>query len=302
MISVIITAYKEPKTVGKAIYAFINSGVKEDYEVIGIAPDEETSQVIKQYSKLNSSVKYLKDPGKGKMFALHIAFKKARGDIFVLTDGDTICDPEAFARVLEPFNDPRVGCVAGRPISANNRANMLGYWSHLLVYAAHKKRFSCAKRGEYFTCSGYLFAFRNNVIDSFPLDVPEDAFIPFKFMEQGYRLAYAPGAKVYVKYPTVFKEWIEQKRRIAKAYQNYKSLKASKKLPMMKSFGKEFFEGPIIALSFPRSLSEFYWTILLFPARLYMWALTFWDVYVTKSKHKDGWKRIESTKLLSFDY
>ncbi len=296
MISVIITAYREPKTVGKAIYAFINSGVKEDYEVIGIAPDDETAQVIKQYSKLNSSVKYMKDPGKGKMFALHLAFKKARGDILVLTDGDLICDPEAFARILEPFNDPRVGCVTGQPVSANSRRNMLGYWSHLLVYAAHKKRLSCAKKGKYFTCSGYLFAFRNNVIDSFPLDVPEDAFIPFRFMEEGYRLAYAPLAKVYVKYPTAFNEWIEQKRRIAKAYENYKCLDSNNKLPMMKSFSKECLEGPMIALSFPRSLREIYWTLLLFPARLYMWMLAFWDTQIINSKHKDGWKRIESTK------
>lgn len=293
MISVIITAYKEPKTVGKAIYAFLNSDLKGDYELIGVAPDKETSDVINQYSKINSSVRYLKDPGKGKMLALHKAFKEAKGEILVLTDGDVICDTSALSNILKPLNDPKVGCVAGAPVSADNRRNIYGYWSHLLTYAAHKKRASCARRKEYLTCSGYLFAFRNNVVKDFPFDVPEDAFIPYMFMKKGYEIAYAPQAKVYVKYPNNLKEWVEQKRRISKAYENYKHLG---NLPMMKSFGKELVEGPLIALSFPRSIKELYWTLLLFPARLYMWLLTFWDTRVANNKHTDGWKRIESTK------
>ncbi len=293
MISVIITAYKEPKTIGKALYAFLNSGVEEKFEVIATAPDEETAVVIKEYSKNYPNVVYLKDPGKGKMFALHLAFKKAKGEILVLTDGDVICDADAFARILEPFTEKRIGCVTGRPVSANRRDDMFGFWSHLLTYAAHKKRLSCAKSRSYFTCSGYLFAFRNNVIESFPLDVPEDAYIPYKFMSSGYRIAYAHMAKVYITYPKNFREWLEQKRRIAKAYENYKQLGD---LPMMKSFSKELIEGPLIALSFPESIKELYWTFLLFPARLYMWALTFWDSKIIKVKHTDGWKRVESTK------
>lgn len=293
MISIILTAYKEPKTIGKAIYAFLNSDVKEKYEIIGVAPDEETSKVIKQYSKLNSSVRYLKDPGKGKMFALHLAFKKAKGDILVLSDGDVLCEHDALAFMLEPFNDGAIGCVAGRPVSADDKKTMLGFWGHLLTYAAHRKRLSCAKKNGYLTCSGYLFAFRNNTVEKFPLDVPEDAYIPYKFMELGYRVAYAPMAKVYVKYPANFDEWVEQKRRIAKAYENYKKLG---KLPMMKSFTSELLEGPLIAWSYPRSLKEFYWALLLFPARLYMWFLTFWDSNVKKNMHTDGWKRVETTK------
>lgn len=293
MISVIVTAYKEPKTIGKALYSFLNSGVKKGFEVIATAPDEETAAVIKEYAKHYPCVQYLKDPGKGKMFALHMAFKKAKGRILVLTDGDVICDTNAFQKILEPFEESRVGCVAGRPVSANSRREMFGFWSHLLTYAAHSKRLSCAKSKEYFTCSGYLFAFRNNVIDSFPLDVPEDAYIPYMFMKQGYRVAYAPGALVYVKYPDGFNEWVEQKRRIAKAYENYKLLGD---MPMMKSFSKELLEGPLIALSFPESLKESYWTLMLFPARLYMWVLAFWDTSVMNRKHSDGWKRVESTK------
>lgn len=292
MISIIITAYKEPKTIGKAIYSFLNQA-REDCEIIGVAPDEETSKVIKQYSKLDSKVKYLKDPGKGKMFALHLAFKKAKGDILVLTDGDVVCGSDALRYMLEPFGDPNIGCVAGQPVSTNSRGNTFGFWSHLLTYAAHVKRLRCAKKHRYITCSGYLFAFRNGVIENFPLDVPEDAYIPFKFMQMGYKVAYASLAKVYVKYPTDFKEWVEQKRRIAKAYENYKKLGD---LPMMKSFTKEVIEGPLIALSFPENLRELYWTFLLFPARFYMWGLTFWDSYVLKQKHTDGWKRVESTK------
>ncbi len=293
MISVIVTACKEPKTIGKALYSFLNSCVEEEFEIIATAPDEETAAVVREYAKHYPRVRYLKDPGKGKMHALHLAFREAKGGILVLTDGDVACDTNAFQRIIEPFKEPEVGCVSGRPVPANSRGSMFGFWSHLLTHAAHMKRLGCAKNREYLTCSGYLFAFRNKVIDSFPLDVPEDAYIPYRFMKLGYRVAYAPRALVYVTYPDNIRDWLEQKRRIAKAYENYKLLGD---MPMMKSFSKELLEGPLIALSFPRSLREFYWALMLFPARLYMWSLTFWDISVMGRKHSDGWNRVESTK------
>jgi cellulose synthase/poly-beta-1,6-N-acetylglucosamine synthase-like glycosyltransferase len=298
MISIIITAYKEQETIGKAIESFLNQDIKEEYELIVSCPDEETAQVVRKYSENDNRVKRFKDPGQGKMLALNMLFKEAKGEIMIFTDGDVFVSENSVGAIAKAFEDQKVGCVSGRPVSINPKDDMLGYWSHLLTDAgAHQTRLEKSKQGEYFTCSGYLFAFRNGIVEEFPRDVPEDAYIPYLFMKRGYKLSYVPEAEVYVKYPTTFTEWMEQKRRIAKAYVNYKQIRIDgEPLPLMKSFLKEALEGPVKALRYPKSFKEMFWTIMLFKARLYMWMLTYYDTKIAKKQHTDAWKVVRTTK------
>ena len=58
MITVIITAYKEERTVGKAIQAFLNQDYPEEIEILVACPDKETKAVIDQYTKKHK--KFLK--------------------------------------------------------------------------------------------------------------------------------------------------------------------------------------------------------------------------------------------------
>ena len=51
MISIIITSYKEPKTIGKAIESILLNKIKEKYEVIVVCGDKETFNIAKKYSK-----------------------------------------------------------------------------------------------------------------------------------------------------------------------------------------------------------------------------------------------------------
>ena len=301
MISIIITSYKEPLTIGKAIESFLNQNIKEKYEIIVSCPDKETSDVVSKYSKKFKQVKHFKDPGKGKMLALNILFQKiTKSYLLILTDGDVYVSNNSVQEILNAFNDKSLGCITGRPISLNSRNNIFGYWSHLLLEGAHRARLKRDMKNEYFTCSGYLFAFRNGVVKEFQKDIPEDAIIPFIFMTEGYKLKYLPKAEVYIKYPDNFKDWIEQKKRVSKAYLNLAKLEyKGKKVPKMKSFLHEVLEGTFIALSYPRNLREILFTLLIFPARLYMWYLVFYEAKIKKQQHKDAWKSIDSTKALN---
>lgn len=298
MISIIITSYKEPLTIGRAIESFLEQDIKEKYEIVVSCPDKETGDVVKKYSKKYKQVKHFKDDGKGKMNALNILFKKIKkSDILILTDGDVFVSENSFNEIINAFKDSSIGCITGRPFPINSRENMFGYWAHLLLYGAHKARLKRDNKGEYFTCSGYLFAFRNNIVKEIPTNTPEDAIIPFIFLNKGYKIKYLPNTLVYVKYPDNFNEWIEQKKRVGKAYVNLEKIEIDgKKVPKMKSFLNEALEGTFIALTYPRNLKEFFYTLLLFPARLYMWTKVFYEAKLKKQLHKDKWKVVESTK------
>lgn len=288
MISIILTSYKEPGTIGTAIEAILNNKTKEKHEIIVAAPDKETANEIKKYKK----VKYFKDKGKGKSNALNQLFKKAKGDILILTDGDVFISKNSIKEITKVFKDKKVSCITGRPMAINDKNSMLGYFSHLLLDAgAHEIRKTLSDRDKFLECSGYLFAFRNE-IKEIPTDVAEDSYIPYVFWKKGHKIKYVPEAKVYVKYPNKIKDFIKQRVRTAKSHEK---LDRYKDFPKVKSFWNEIRLGIFKALSYPKTIKEFIWTLLLFPIRLYIWIL-FFISRIKKKHYTDAWERVESTK------
>lgn len=351
MLFIIITTYKEPKTLKKSLDIILNEIKKISkqlthhrlaqgslplggYEILVIGPDKETEKVVKKYNKTLQQVqginlKYLKDQGKGKPAALNLAFKNLSNridpgflsrstidDILILTDGDVWPSEGFLKKLLESFNKANgvssetqikggkksVGAVTGRPISISSRNTIFGFWSHLLTDAAHQRRLKLSRAEKYLDCSGYLYAIRRLPITNYQLPITllsEDNYISQLIWQNGYKIDYAPEAKVYVKYPDNFKDWILQKRRSTGGYKQNLKLKIQNskvKKGEMRNFFKEVFHGTFFALTYPKNLREFWWTILLFWARLYLWFLIFWDHKILRKKFGQSWGRVESTK------
>lgn len=294
MISVIITAFKEPKTIGKAIEQVVANNLW-DYEIIVCAPDEETLNVAREYSKNNPKIRTLVDPGKWKPTALNLVFGEAKWEILVLSDWDVYVNDDAVTKLIEPFKDKSVWIVTWRPMPTNSRDNMLWYWAHLLTETwAHRIRTELQEQGRFISCSGYLMAIRAWIIDKIPENaLSDDAVISNLVYNSWYKTAYAPEAIVNVKFPTSFNDWIKQKKRSAGWYNQMKTIIDSK--DEMRSFTKE--SSKIMrALTYPKNFLEFIWTILLVLARLYLWLLIFIDINILKKDFKKVWVRIESTK------
>lgn len=294
MLTIIITAYREERTLGRAIEAFLAQELGLDWELLVVCPDEPTAAVATQYAAQTPRVRVLRDEGEGKPAALNLALSAAQGEIVVLSDGDVYVGPGSVGALLEAFTDPQVGIVSGRPISVSPRETMLGYWSHLLVDAgAHQQRLRRAGDGEFLECSGYLYAFRRSLVQPIPEDsLAEDGLISHRVWEQGYLTAYAPEALVYVKYPTSYRDWITQKIRSMGGYaQQY--VKASRG---MRSLRRETLDGVQAAIRYARNAQELWWTVLLFVARAYVWLRVWWDVKLRKRPFSALWQRVNSTK------
>lgn len=296
MISIIITAYKEPKTIAKTIGIFLKQKISEPYELIGVAPDEETAEVIRSYSRKNKHVKYLKDPHKGKPAALNLAFKKAKGDILVLTDGDVYSSSNSLSELLKPFTDKKIGAVAGRPVSISPKDTMLGYWSHVLTNVAHELRLKSAKENSFMHCTGYLYAIRAGLVSKIPENtLIDDGYVSHKIFDLGYQIGYAPKAEVYVKYPSNFSDWVKQKKRSAGGYNQLKEFGIKDK--ERRSFLWESL-GFWRVLRQSSNLVELIWSLNLLVSRVYLWAIIYRDVNMNRNKlfGRHGWERIESTK------
>ena len=287
MISMIITSFKEPN-LERAIKSILAQRINYKHEIIVVAPDKDAQNLAKKYK-----AKYFKDHGLGKSYAVNLLLKKLKSEILIFTDGDVYLGYNSINEILGLFKDKKFGVVSGRVISENKKDNMLGYWSHLLFYGAHKIRKKLFNEGNFLECSGYLFAFRN-LIKEFPLDVAEDTIIPYILYLKNYKIGYAEKALVYVKNPNNFRDWIKQRKRTAKAHETL--LNYYPNFPRVKSFKNEILFGTLWALDYPKTIKEIFWTALLFFARFYMWVLVLTESKLLNKKYKDAWEKIESTK------
>ncbi len=299
MLSILITAFREATTVGQAIESFLSQLPQDvcdpqDAEILVVAPDPETIVVVDDFATRYPAVRHVADPQRGKPTAINTGLKAARGDIVVLSDGDVVVAEDALAPLLALFQDPQVGAASGHPVSTNPRETLLGYWSHLLVEGVHQMRLARDQAGQFLFCSGYLFAFRRELVERVPQDaLAEDAVISHTIARQGYRIRYADQALVCVKYPTTYRDWLRQKVRSAGGHaQDY----VRKSPERMRSAWLEIVNGAWLALSYPRNAREFIWTLLLFAARLHLWLLVFVNVRLLRRPLKALWRRVETTK------
>lgn len=235
--------------------------------------------------------------GSGKNKMINLLLPKLKGNIFIFMDGNKFLEKDAIKKITEPFEDPRIGCAGGRPISMNNKETMFGFWASVLTNAAHKLREKRFHEGKFVEQTANLLAVRKGIINEIPNDVAEDSIIPYMIIQKGYKNVYVGDARVLVTYPRNFKDWIKQKVRGAKAHEGFNKYVSSKGIKQ-KSFLNEVIYGTIFIFSSFKTVREFYWTLLLYPARLYVWIKAFYEIKIKKNPYNPDWSRSESTKIL----
>ena len=194
-----------------------------------------------------------------------------------------------------PFRNPKIGAVSGHPIPVNSRYNLFGYWAHLLTeQGAHQTRQLYQRQDRPIDCSGYFYAIRS-IIKQIPEDVlSDDAVISQIITQRGYQIDYAPKSIVYVRYPNNFSDWLLQKTRSAGGYEQLK--KYFSQGSQMRGFKEVLFWGLFKIWKYPQNLKEFFWTILLCFARIYLWLNILWKLKIKRYSLSQLWKRVESTK------
>lgn len=298
MISIIITAWEEPKEVKECLRRFTSQkNLKEKYEILAIAPDKPTEKEILIYAKKNpNKIKFIRQPrGKGKNEMLNLLMKKARGDILIFADGDVFVNDIAVSEIVKSYANPNIGACTGRILPKNSRKTLFGYWAHLLTYGAHKIRKERDNRKEFLECSGYLYSIKKGLIDKIPLDVAEDSIMPLMIWKKNYRISYADKAIGYVLYPENFSKWISQKVRTAKSHELLDKY-GGKKI-RMKTFKNELLKGLSWSFVYPQTIKEFFFTIFLMAARLEAWRKFFIDTKIKKKHYGERWEKIHPKQI-----
>src|SRR4051812_14455187 len=134
-ISLILAAYNEEKVIEEKIRnCFELEFPREDLEIL-IGSDGSTDRTEAIAAQYAPDIKLFAFPDRaGKSAVLNQLVPRARGDILVFCDANTMLLKNALQKLLAPFDDPKVGCVCGRLIlhDAGNSALGIGesiYWN-----------------------------------------------------------------------------------------------------------------------------------------------------------------------------
>ena len=294
MLHIIITSYKDSGII-RAVRSFLEQDIKEKYKIIIADPFQEVEQILKKQFPnefKSGKTEFFLDSGEGKSYALNLILEKIylknTDDIIILTDGDVFVSRNSVSEILKQFQDKSVGCVTGKPVPLNSRKNMFGYFSHLAFAGIDEVRKKLSKEGKFLECSGYLFAFRNGILQGFPLETSEDSIIPFLFWKRNYKIKYVLEAEVFVHAPSTWKSYKHQKIRNIKGHENLNKL--VKNIPRTKSFFNEIKHGTLFALKYPKNLKEYFFTFTLFLARFYIYFKAFYDIKIKKQSYKDAFR------------
>ncbi len=114
LISVVIPAYNEEKTIGRTLQSLVIQKTNQKFEVIVVdnASTDKTPEIVQKYKdKLNLTLIQEKRKGRGQ--ARFTGFRTAKGDILLSTDADTILPLDWIDKMTTPFKNPKIAAVTG---------------------------------------------------------------------------------------------------------------------------------------------------------------------------------------------
>lgn len=154
---------------------------------------------------------------RGKTAALNHGLSTVKDELIVMTDANTMLNPEAIHEIVRCFMDPQVACVAGeKRVAARHEGQAAAegeglYWK----YESTLKRLD----GEFYSAmgaAGELCAIRRSLYEPMPENALLDDFVmSLRMVDKGYRIAYTSDAYAMEYGSADLTEESKRKRRIA---------------------------------------------------------------------------------------
>ncbi len=169
-LSVIIPAYNE----GAMVLQAIESAAHADYPpgrleilVIDDGSKDDTWRYIRQaaqrYPGLVTAMRQREN--RGKREALALGFTRARGEILVTIDSDSVIERGALLAIAGPFRDPRVGAVAGKVAVYNRALGLIPRMLHVrFIISFDMRRAAESVYRNVYCCPGALTALRADAV------------------------------------------------------------------------------------------------------------------------------------------
>lgn len=221
-VSLVVAAYNEASCISeKVANSLALDYPKERFELL-IGSDGSTDGTDGLVSATRDErVRLSAAPRAGKTSVLNRCIPVAKGDIVILSDANTMIDPQAVRRLVRHFDDPEVGAVCGR-LKLFNRVRQdyeeSAYWSYESVLKLLE-----GKHGAVMGANGGLYAIRRRLFTALPAStIVDDFVIPLRILESGFQVRYEPEALAFEETTEDYGKEFGRRARIAAG--NFQSL------------------------------------------------------------------------------
>ncbi|HTM39644.1 MAG TPA: glycosyltransferase [Terriglobales bacterium] len=169
-LTVVIPAYNEGPMVLKSIESVATAlyphNRLEIFVVDDGSKDDTWLYIQRAASRYPHMVTTFRQPkNKGKRAALAVGFERARGEVIVTLDSDSVIEPNALLAITGPFRDPKVGAVAGKVEVYNRRSGIIPRMLHVqYILSFDLMRAVESSYGTVYCCPGALTAYRTSIV------------------------------------------------------------------------------------------------------------------------------------------
>jgi len=169
-LTVIIPAYNEGEMVKKAIYSVLEADYPRDRLEVFVVDDGSTDdtwryiqEAASRYPHVITPVRFAKN--RGKRAGLDEGFRRARGEIVITVDSDSVVEPGSLLAMTGPFVNPRIGAVAGKVVVYNRIQGLIPRMLQVrYVLSFDFLRAVQSTYGTVYCCPGALTAYRKAVV------------------------------------------------------------------------------------------------------------------------------------------
>jgi peptidoglycan-N-acetylglucosamine deacetylase len=210
-VAVLIPAYNEEKVIERTVRAALNSNYPHlRVIVIDDGSKDRTLEVARNAFRAETAsgkVLILGKKNSGKAEALNYGIEHiGDAELFVGIDADTIIAPDAIARLVPHFINPKVGAIAGNA-KVGNRVNLWTRWQALeYITSQNFERRALDVLGAVSVVPGAIGCWRVSAVreaGGYHIDtVAEDADLTMALLRRGYRVEYEDLALAYTEAPT----------------------------------------------------------------------------------------------------
>ncbi|QSQ26592.1 glycosyltransferase family 2 protein [Pyxidicoccus parkwayensis] len=222
-VSLVVAAYNEASCIQQKLENSLALDYpSEKFEVL-IGSDGSTDGTDDLVRKCpDARVRLSPAPRAGKTTVLNRCIPLAKGDIVVLSDANTMIEPDAIEKLVRHFDDPEVGAVCGKlnlynPTKQDYEES--AYWSYESLIKMYEGR-----RGAVVGANGGLYAIRRTLFTELPPStIVDDFVIPLRILEKGYKVVYEEQAVAHEETTEDYGKEFGRRARIAAG--NFQSLR-----------------------------------------------------------------------------
>lgn len=205
-----IMAYNEEQNIGRLLDSVLGQTALERLRSIVVVASgctDSTCDIVESYARREPRITLVAEPSRtGKVAAINQFLFSAQAELLLVSGADLVLFPDTLEHMLEPFADPEVGMVGAHPVPVDSENTFFGYAVNLMWTLHHEISLHDPKMGE-------LIAFRNVFRRLNPNVFNDELSIHQLVRSSGYRLVYAPDAKVRNKGAETLREFVSQRTR-----------------------------------------------------------------------------------------